>query len=178
MKRIKSLWTLLLAAVAVFVSGGLASCNNDVEWDANPILFSVYVLDSEGNNILDVENPNHLVGKLNCVFTYKDISHQIFWRMPPGDQNPWLPYYFTRYYLATFYGAWYESNHVKGHIEIGEFPGDEKWTEHFTLDFPEYNAKFDFELKHKNLGKTTLKVNGKKVKVKNDVLPQCSIKLP
>lgn len=176
--KFKLLYALLFATFVAVVSMCLASCDDDIESDATPIILAVHVLDSEGNDLLDAANPNNLVGKVNCVITYKDKSHQVFW---PGEER--IPYPWpnldnlTRMYAAMFYGVWYDNYNTKGHLKIGEFPGDENWTEHFTLDFPEYNAKFDFELKHKSLDKTKLKVNGKEVKVK-DVWPECTIVLP
>ena len=82
MKRIKSLWALLLAAVAAVTALGLSSCDKDIETDVCPVCLWVYIVDSEGNNLLAPENPDNLVGKLNCMITYKDRSHQIFWYIP------------------------------------------------------------------------------------------------
>lgn len=181
MKRIKSLWALLLAAVAAVTALGLSSCDKDIETDVCPVCLWVYIVDSEGNNLLAPENPDNLVGKLNCMITYKDRSHQIFWYIPSvEDRWPWLDLNdFTRYYATIFYGVWYDIyTHSERHLTVGEFDGDSSWTEYFTLEFPDYNKKYDFEMKYKGYGnKPTLKVNGEKVKVKARD-PEYTIVLP
>lgn len=170
----------LFVTISGFMSLVLSSCEKNTEIDVYPINLFVYVVDSEGNNLLDQKNPNNLVGKLNGTITYKNRKNHILWGRPGMDNRwPWVDINdMTRVYIPSFYGVWY--NNYDGretHLEIGEFDGDSSWSEVFTLEFPDYDLKYDFEMVYKGLGdKPFLKVNGEIVKVK-DRTPEFTIVL-
>lgn len=180
MKQIKLLWMVLFAAV---VSLSLNSCDDDepVISDAAPVILTVYVMDNDGNSLLDSDYQNNQIGKLDGLLTYKGKTGNIIWHTPGmndiwswNDENS-----MTRYYLPFFYGVWYETTKDnKGCLQIGEFDGATSWSENFTLEFPEYNKKYDFEMKYKGMGNNpSLKVNGEKVKV-DCIHPAYTVVLP
>ncbi len=152
MERKSILVTLMLLAVVL-----LAGCSSDDEnkslvvWDISPVVFHVFITDSEGHDLLDSTYQDNIIKEVTA--TYQDETYPLttdleFYDKKYGKAS-------TRAYHPTFYGLllrpyWSHKTFTNNGFEItfGEFNGTENVDKReITLNMP-YNQQL--RLAYKN----------------------------
>lgn len=110
--------TLLLILAALSVT--FTSCENiQVEADAAPVILEIFVMDSEGNNLLDY---GWLDGK-NVIATFKGETYDL--------QKDAL----TRAYMPQFYGFKVISRDLGPFLYFGELDGTHDMNDEFVINW-------------------------------------------
>ena len=117
----------MLFTVSLFVAceseGG-----GDVIWDIAPVEFSIFITDSEGNDLLDSTFQNNLIKDITVSYQgeiYPVMTEREYYEKQYGNHQ-------TRAYMPQFHGLilrqyWSHKTFTNGDFELvfGEFDGEE-----------------------------------------------------
>lgn len=140
--------SLVLLAVAL-----LSSCkNDDVIYDIAPVQYEITLIDEDGNNLLDENLPDNLIGA-DIYVIFNGDRYDTNWEPPYTVQA-------SRYLMPTWYGlqVWqyykWENNGcfaIPGQysLQFGDFFGDEEQHLSIELVIPCRGVSYTIELIHK-----------------------------
>ena len=110
----------ILLFLLIVISSVVISCENmQVEADAAPVTLEIFVMDSEGNNLLDY---GWLDGK-NIIATFKGETYDL--------QKDAL----TRAYMPQFYGFKVMSRDLGPFLYFGELDGTDDMNDEFVINW-------------------------------------------
>ena len=149
--KIKS---LTITGIITLVFLLLTSCedndNGNIIWDIYPVYSDIYLMDAEGNNLLDPNTSGTLYGKQITV-DYNGESFSVNWKPETEDT--------TRAYLAVFKGLTFVKGYSLGesqtptllnenHLNFGEFDGAKNQNISFTLKIEGYTQSWEVNFIH------------------------------
>lgn len=151
----KTIKYFLGLSAAVFATVLLTCCsdnNDDVIWDIAPVEYEITLVDEYGNNLLDENRTDNLIGT-DIYVIFEGEKYEANWE-PPYTVNS------GRYLMPTFYGfqAWQyykrEGNDwtaIPGQYSLifGEFFGDQDQNLSIELIIPGQEKTYKIDLIHK-----------------------------
>ena len=137
MKRLKGIIAILFT-VSLFVACD-SEGGEDVIWDIAPVEFSIFITDSEGNDLLDSTFQNNLIKDITV--SYQGEVYPVMTEREYYEKQ----YNQTRAYMPHFYGLilrqyWSHKAFTNGNFELvfGEFNGEENIDKReITLNLPD-----------------------------------------
>ena len=137
MIRFKGIITILFT-VSLFVACD-SEGGGDVIWDIAPVEFSIFITDSEGNDLLDSTFQNNLIKDITVSYqgeVYPVMTEREYYESQYNQ---------TRAYMPHFYGLilrqyWSHKTFTNGNFELvfGEFNGEENIDKReITLNLPD-----------------------------------------
>lgn len=139
MKRLIG-FIITLFAVSLFVACD-SEGGGDVIWDIAPVELSIFITDSEGNDLLDSTFQDNLVKDITVSYQdeiYPVMTEREYYEKQYGNNQ-------TRAYMPQFYGLilrqyWSHKTFTNGNFELvfGEFNGEENIDKReITLNLPD-----------------------------------------
>lgn len=124
----------------IIVSAFIVSCerfNNDIIVDWAPVSLNIIVHDSDGNDLLNPENPNNIIEGTSIKYKGKIYKANMDWYNESVK---------TRAYLPTLYGLFLVNDEMTTswngkypgfHLIFGEIDGAEDMDEDFVVTWPD-----------------------------------------
>ncbi len=129
MKRIPSLLMLLVMMTVTSCDFFENEIIGDKIIDYAPITIEISATDTEGNDLFDPQFQDNVLDQ-NITFTYCDSTYEV--------DITTARYYQTRTYLALPHPPVLHSGADHYFIQIGEWAGDQKWTdEPIVINWPD-----------------------------------------
>ena len=151
MHRVMKKKSFMSALIASLMMAGLCMVNvscskddiddGDIIWDIAPVEFSIFITDSEGNDLLDSTRQNNLIKDITVSYqgeTYPVMTEREYYEKQYGNHQ-------TRHYMPHFYGlilrqyrSYKTYTYGDFELEFGEFDGEENIDKReITLNLPD-----------------------------------------
>lgn len=134
---------LVIALISMLMGVSVSSCSDDVDVTPTGICFGIKIQNQEGENLLDPETPDNLVGNLSASVVVNGKTIPLKW----SAWNQWLPGEIYTDVSVTeipdelrftdFAGTGEENCLCIGLFSIAE---DKNYTTECTLNIPEYDV--------------------------------------
>ncbi|MDE6556421.1 MAG: hypothetical protein K2K55_05600 [Duncaniella sp.] len=137
----------ILTAFTLLLTVSACSDNDEPDpgliWDIRPAGVTVYLVDEEGNNLLDPAVEGNWVGEPMWI-SYDGKAYNPCWK----EEDLPRP---SRFYLAMFYGAVWTGVWSDQHYSLyfGQFQGEDPIDLKLTFGITATNTVYDFEYSHR-----------------------------